>query len=134
MADARDKEILALERAIHARRVMVRDSLDELNQTALQARQRVRQKATSPLVWGGALVLGFIATRFARRERHAAPVRRAPPRSPGRQVLAAVLSAALPVVLRVLRYSAQPWIARMLLAARHNLARRQAYRRAYTRP
>jgi hypothetical protein len=45
-----------------------------------------------------------------------------------------VLSAALPVVLRVLRYSAQPWIARMLLAARHNLARRQAYRRAYGRP
>jgi hypothetical protein len=56
------------------------------------------------------------------------------PRSPGRQVLAAVLSAALPVVLRVVRYSAQPWIARMLQSARDNMARRQAYARAYGRP
>jgi hypothetical protein len=133
MAD-RDKQIAALERAIHERRLMLRDSVDDLGRTALEARQRLRHKATSPLVWGGALVLGFLVARLARRSRGRPQVRVVQPRSPGRQVLAAVLSAALPVVLRVARYSAQPWIARMLQAARDNMARRQAYARAYGRP
>jgi hypothetical protein len=131
MTDSRDKEILALERAIHARRTMLRDSLDELNQAALETRQRIRHKATSPLVWGGALVVGFIAARVLRRQRAAPRVRVVEPRSPGRQVLAAVLSAALPVVLRVARYSAQPWIARMLQMARERMAQRRGYARAY---
>jgi hypothetical protein len=133
MAD-RDKQIRSLERAIHERRLMLRDNVDELGQAALQARQRIRHKATSPLVWGGALVLGFIVARLARRNRGTPKMRVVEPRSPGRQVLAAVLSAALPVVLRVARYSAQPFIARMLQALRANMARRQAYGRAYGRP
>jgi hypothetical protein len=133
MAD-RDKQIRSLERAIHERRRMLRESVDDLGQTVQEARQRIRHKATSPLVWGGALVLGFIVARLARRTRRAPKMRVVAPRSPGRQVLAAVLSAALPVVLRVVRYSAQPWIARMLQSARDNMARRQAYARAYGRP
>ena len=134
MSDKRDKEIRSLERAIYERRIVLRDSLDGLNQAVLQTRQRIRHKATSPLVWGSALVLGFLAARFARSHRSQPKVRVVEPRSPTKQVLAAVLSAALPVVLRVARYSAQPWIARMLQTMRENMARRQAYGRAYGKP
>jgi hypothetical protein len=84
-------------------------------------------------VWGGALVLGFLVARLARRNR-GRPQVRVVQRSAGRQVLAAVLSAALPVVLRGARSSVQRWIARMLQAARDNMSRRQAYARAYGRP
>jgi hypothetical protein len=79
-------------------------------------------------------VLGFIVARLARRTRRQPKVRVAEPRSPSRQLLGALLSAALPVVLRVARYSAQPWIARMLQTARDSMARRHAYARAYGRP
>jgi len=141
-----DKEIKSLERQIHERRVMLRDSLDDLGESARQAKQRIRQRATSPIVWGGALALGFVAARLAGRRRREEPMARMsayarhgydryakPPPSPGRQVLATVLSAVVPIALRVARSSAAPWMARMVQSARENLARRHAYARSYER-
>jgi hypothetical protein len=141
-----DKDIKNLEQRIAERRVELRDSIDDLAQQARIAKQRVRNKATSPVVWGGALVLGFVAARLARSARH----RRAPPRnawmnlrtgrvekekpvSPTRQAVAAVLSAAVPIALRVAQHSAGPWIARAVQSAQQKQARRSYERSAYGR-
>lgn len=137
-----DQEIKALERQIHERRVMLRDELDDLGESARAAKLRIRQRATSPLVWATALAVGFVAARFARRTREEPRMsayarraweRREKPVSPGRQMLATVLSAVLPVALRIARSSAAPWIARMVQSARESMARRHAYSRAYGR-
>lgn len=140
-----DKDIKELEQRIAERRVELRDSIDGLAQEARIAKQRVRNKATSPAVWGGALVLGFVAARLARSVRHRPAPRNAwmnlrtgrvqkdKPVSPGRQVIGAVLSAAVPIALRVAQHSAGPWIARALHAAQQKQARRAYERSAYGR-
>ena len=128
-----DREIRTLEQRIHDRRVAMRESLDELRAAAAEAKERVRQRATSPVVWGGALLLGFIAARFARRRPQPmrARVRVEKPQSPARQILAAVLSIVVPVAVRVAQHSAGPWIARTVLDLRESMARKRAYQRAY---
>ena len=60
-----DDEIKTLEQRIRDRRLAFRESIDELEEAASAAKDRLRQKATSPVVWGGALVVGFLAARFA---------------------------------------------------------------------
>ena len=140
-----DKDIKELEQRIAERRVELRDSIDDLAQEARIAKQRVRNKATSPVVWGGALVLGFVAARLARSVRYRPAPRNAwmnlrtgrvqkdKPVSPGRQVVGAVLSAAVPVALRVAQHSAGPWIARAVQSAQQKQARRAYERSAYGR-
>jgi len=140
-----DKDIKELEQRIAERRVELRDSIDGLAQEARIAKQRVRNKATSPAVWGGALVLGFVAARLARSVRHRPAPRNAwmnlrtgrvqkdKPVSPGRQVIGAVLSAAVPIALRVAQHSAGPWIARAVQSAQQKHARRAYERSAYGR-
>lgn len=128
-----DKQIRALEQRINARRVAIRDSLDELKLAVAEAKERVKARATSPAVWGGALVLGFLAARFAHRrpQPRRATLRNEKPQSPAKQVLGAVLSVVLPIAIRVAQQSAGPWIARAVQHLRENLARKRAYQRTY---
>jgi hypothetical protein len=124
-----DDEIRTIERRIAERRLALHDSMQDLGRTAQAAKARVRERATSPIVWGGALAAGFIAARLARRR--SAPPRRSPRTekqqvSPGRQVMAAVLSSALPILLRVAQQSAGPWIARAV-SGMHRGARARPY-------
>ena len=140
-----DQDIKDLEQRIHDRRIELRDSLDDLSQEASIAKQRLRQKATSPVVWGGALVLGFVAARLARSARHRSPPRSAwmnlrsgrvekeKPVSTTRQVVGAVLSAAVPIAVRVAQHSAGPWIARAVQSAQRKQARRAYERSGYGR-
>jgi hypothetical protein len=128
-----DKQIRALEQRISDRRVAMRDSLDELKLAAVEAKERVKARATSPAVWGGALVLGFLAARFAHRRPapRRATLRIEKPQSPAKQVLSAVLSVMVPIAIRVAQQSAGPWIARTVHDVRQNLARKRAYQRTY---
>jgi hypothetical protein len=128
-----DKQIRALEQRISDRRVAMRASFDELKLAATQAKERVKARATSPVVWGGALVLGFLAARFAHRrpQPRRATLRIEKPQSPTKQALGAVLSIVLPIAIRVAQHSAGPWIARTVLDLRENLARKRAYQRTY---
>ena len=128
-----DKQIRTLEQRISDRRVAMRESLGELRLAAADAKERVRQRATSPAVWGGALLLGFIAARFAhRRPKPArATLRVERLQSPARQILGALLSVLLPVAVRVAQHSAGPWIAQGVHHLRETLARKRAYQRAY---
>lgn len=128
-----DKQIRTLEQRISDRRVAIRDSLDELKLAAAEAKERVKARATSPVVWGGALVLGFLAARFAHRrpQPRRATLRIEKPQSPTKQVLGAVLSIVLPIAVRVAQHSAGPWIARTVQDLRENLARKRAYQRTY---
>ncbi len=131
---ALDHDIKALEVRIHDRRRALRESFGELSEAAVRAKNRVRRKAASPAVWGGALVLGFVAARLARTVRHRAGPRRAAayggradrPVSTTRQVVGAVLSAAVPLALRIAQRSAGPWIARTVHAVTQRHARRHA--------
>lgn len=122
-----DHEIRRLECRIRDRRVALHESLAELRRSAAAAKARVRERATSPLVWGAALVFGFAAARLARRRPE--PVRatlRAGRNDPvQRKVLATVLSALLPFGLRIAQNSLAPWIARTL----RDYTRRRAYAR-----
>ena len=128
-----DKQIRTLEQRISDRRVAMRDSLDELKLAAAEAKERVKARATSPAVWGGALVLGFLAARFAHRrpQPRRATLRIEKPQSPAKQVLGAVLSIVLPIAIRIAQHSAGPWIARTVHDLRENLARKRAYQRTY---
>jgi hypothetical protein len=123
-----DHEIRTLECRIRDRRAALQESFDELKHSAADAKARVRARATSPLVWAGALVVGFLVARFARRrpEPVHASLRfgRGEPQQPQqRTVLAAVLSAMVPIGLRMAQQSLAPLIARTL----HNMSRRRAY-------
>lgn len=140
-----DQDIKDLEQRIRDRRIELRDSVDQLSQEATMMKQRIRNKATSPAVWGGALVLGFVAARLARTARHrprprnawmnlrSGKVEREKPVSTTRQVVGAVLSAAVPIAVRVAQHSAGPWIARAVQAAQQKQARRAYERGAYGR-
>jgi hypothetical protein len=140
-----DQDIKDLEQRIRDRRVELRDSVDELAHEASIARQRIRQKATSPVVWGGALVLGFVAARLARSARRRPPprnswmnlrsgrVEKEKPVSTTRQIVGAVLSAAVPIAVRVAQHSAGPWIARAVQSAQQKQARRAYERGGYGR-
>lgn len=120
-----DHEIRMLEHRIRDRRVALRESFTQLKRSAADAKARLRARATSPLVWVGALVAGFVVARLARRR--ARPVRatwrasRGEP--PQRKMLATAVSLLLPFGLRIARHSLAPWIARTM----HNMSRRRAY-------
>ena len=141
-----DQDIRNLELRIRDRRIELRDTVDDLSQEATMVKQRLREKATSPVVWGGALVLGFVAARLARsaRRRPAPPrsawmnlrsgrVEKEKPVSTTRQVVGAVLSAAVPIAVRVAQHSAGPWIARAVQSAQRKQARRAYERGGYGR-
>lgn len=128
-----DKQIRVLETRIRDRREAMRDSFDELKLAAGEAKDRVRARATSPVVWGGALLLGFVAARFAHRrpQPRRTMLRVEKQQSPARQILGAVLSIALPIAVRVAQHSAGPWMARAVHDLRERMARKRAYQRAY---
>ena len=128
-----DKQIRTLEQRIHERRMALRDSFDELKGAASEAKERVKARATSPVVWGGALLVGFLAARFAHRRPapRRATLRVEKPQSVGRQVAGGIVSILLPIAIRVARHSAGPWIARAVHELRENLARKRAYQRTY---
>ena len=118
-----DDSIKTLEQRIRDRRVALRTSLDELSATATVAKERVRAKAASPLLWGGALVAGFVVAQVARKvhrkpepSRYQFQFRREKPVSPTRKVLAGALSIAMPIAMRVAQRQAVPLIARALHA------------------
>ena len=50
-----DTRIRALEQRISDRRAALRDSLDDLKYAAVEAKERVKARATSPAIWGGAV-------------------------------------------------------------------------------
>jgi hypothetical protein len=123
-----DQEMRMLESRIRDRRVALKHSFAELKHSASEAKDRVRARATSPLIWGAALAVGFVVARLAHRRRRPPPLRarfsleREP--TPQRRMLAALLSAALPLGLRIAQHALAPWIARTV----NNLsARRRAY-------
>jgi hypothetical protein len=129
-----DDEIKTLEQRIRDRRLAFRQSIDELEEAAAAAKDRLRQKATSPVVWGGALVVGFLAARFAGRRHHELPEYRATLRvgkrqSTTRRAVAGLLSAALPIALRLAQRQAAPLIARAVQELQQRYARRRAYGR-----
>jgi hypothetical protein len=128
-----DRQIRTLEQRIRDRRVAMRESLDELKLAAAEAKERVRARATSPLVWGSALLLGFLAARYAHRrpQPRRATLRVEKPQSVGRQILGVVLSILVPVAVRVAQHSAGPWIASAIHGLRESMARKRAYQRAY---
>jgi hypothetical protein len=123
-----DHEIHTLERRIRDRRVALHESVADVRQAAAAAKTQIRERATSPLVWGAALVIGFVIARVARRRPQPmhATLRfgrgEPPPRKPP---LGAVLSLLLPIALRIAQHSLVPLIARTLQAH----ARRRAYAR-----
>jgi len=127
-----DDDIKTLEQRIRDRRLALRASLNELSDTATVARDRVRAKAASPLLWAGAAVLGFVVARVARNMRHKSEpmryrfqFRREKPVSPARKVLGGVLSVAAPIAIRLAQRQAVLMISRALQA----LARRRDYNR-----
>ena len=129
-----DDEIKALEQRIHDRRLALRQSVEDIESAAVAAKERIKQRAASPLVWGGALVAGFLVARFARRPEPAprpwhASVRFGKQPPPAKRALAAALSAALPIALRIARSSAGPMIARAVRDLQQKRARRRAYQR-----
>jgi hypothetical protein len=128
-----DQQIHTLEQRIRDRREAMRESYEDLRLAAAETRERVRARAASPAVWGGALLLGFLAARFAHRrpQPRRATLRVEKPQSTGRQILGAVLAIVVPVAVRVAQQSAGPWIARAVHDLRENLARKRAYQRAY---
>ena len=128
-----DQQIRTLEQRIRDRREAMRESYDELRLAAADVKDRVRARAASPAVWGGALLLGFVAARFARRrpQPRRATLRVEKPQSAGRQILSAVLAILVPVAVRIAQHSAGPWLARAVHDLRENLARKRAYQRAY---
>jgi hypothetical protein len=128
-----DQQIRTLEQRIRDRREAMRESYDELRLAAADVKDRVRARAASPAVWGGALLLGFVAARFAHRrpQPRRATLRVEKPQSAGRQILSAVLAILVPVAVRIAQHSAGPWLARAVHDLRENLARKRAYQRAY---
>jgi hypothetical protein len=121
-----DQQIRMLESRIRDRRVALRESVAELKHSARNAKARVQARATSPLVWVAALAVGFVAVRLARRRPEPLRARfrggRDAPKA--RPLLATLLSALLPIGLRIAQQSLVPWIARTV----HNMsARRRAY-------
>jgi hypothetical protein len=130
-----DDDIKALEQRIRDRRLALQASLHELSDTATLAKDRVRAKAASPLLWAGAAVLGFVVARVARNMRrkpepmgYRFQFRREKPVSPTRKVLGGVLSVAAPIAIRLAQRQAVPLISRAL----HMLARRRDYNRYRT--
>jgi hypothetical protein len=127
-----DRDIKTLERRIRDRRMALRESMHGLSAAATEAKQRVRQRAASPAVFGGALVIGFIAARVIRKLRtpqrrrgawRRENVRYEKPVSPARHALGAVLSLTLPIAMRIARRHAGPLFER----AMHAFNRRRAY-------
>jgi predicted component of type VI protein secretion system len=119
-----DQEIRTLESRIRDRRLALRASFAQVKYSAQDVKARVRAKAASPLVWLGALALGFVAVRLARRRPQRARTRfRAGRDAPAtRPLIATLLSAALPFGLRLAQQSLVPWIARTV---RDRAARRR---------
>ncbi|HEY1326847.1 MAG TPA: hypothetical protein VGI14_07900 [Casimicrobiaceae bacterium] len=113
-----DREIKMLESRIRDRRVALEQSYEELKHSASQVKERVRERATSPVVWVAALGLGFLAARLARRRPEPAyatlRVGRGDPKQQKPRMLATVLSALLPFGLRMAQQSLAPWIARAM--------------------
>ena len=130
-----DSDIKTLEQRIRDRRVALRQSMHDLSDAASDAKQRVRQRAASPALFGAALVVGFFAARLKRNKREPqrrpgrwrkeTPVRYEKPVAPGRQALGGMLSLALPIALRVAQRQAVPLFER----AMHAFNRRRAYGR-----
>ena len=117
-----DHQIKTLERRIRDRRLALDASLHELEDTAAVAKQRIRARAASPVLWGGALVLGFVAARLARNLRHKPKRARfewrreksQPQPSTSRQVLGGLLSIAMPIAVQVARRQAVPMFERAM--------------------
>jgi len=127
-----DHEIKKLEQRIRDRREALDASLHQLSDSATLAKERVRAKAATPLMWAGAAVLGFVVARVARNmRRKPEPMRyrfqfqREKPSSPTRKMLGGVLSIAMPIALRVAQRQAVPMISRAMQA----FARRRDYTR-----
>jgi hypothetical protein len=124
-----DREIKLLEQRIRDRRVALRSKWRGIEDSVHSAKERVRSKAASPALFAGALLVGFIAARAARRMRKPQRKRarvhphlvwtadKEPPRaSTAKQVLAGAVSIAVPIALRLAQRQAVPLIERALHA------------------
>ena len=124
-----DREIKVLEQRIRDRRIALRSEWHGIEDSVHAAKERVRSKAASPALFGGALLLGFVAARLARRMRakprkgprvHPHLVWRAekePPRaSTTRQLLGGALSLAAPIAMRLAQRQAVPLMERAMRA------------------
>ena len=136
-----DREIKHLEQRIRDRRIALKSEWQGIEDSVHTAKARVRSKAASPALFGGALLLGFVAARIARRMRHQPSRRprvhphlvwtadREPPRaSTTKQLLGGALSLAVPIAMRLAQRQAVPLIERAmnLYARRRDRARYRA--------
>jgi hypothetical protein len=138
-----DREIKLLEQRIRDRRIALRSEWHGVEDCVHSAKERVRSKAASPALFGGALLVGFIAARLARRMRTQRQRKR--PRvhphfvwreekeqrpSTTKQVLGGAVSLAVPIAMRLAQRQAVPLIERLLHA--YNRRRDSArYRASY---
>ena len=124
-----DREIKTLEQRIRDRRIALQSEWHGLEDSVHDAKARVRSKAASPALFGGALLIGFIAARLARRIRaqqqrkrprvHPHLVWRAekePPKSTAKQMLGGAVSIAVPIAMKLAQRQAVPLIERALHA------------------
>ena len=125
-----DREIKLLEQRIRDRRIALQSEWHGLEDSVHAAKERVRSKAASPALFGGALLVGFIAARLARRMRAQKQRKRPrvhphlvwtadkePPRaSTTKQMIGGALSLAMPIAMRLAQRQAVPLIERALHA------------------
>ena len=124
-----DREIKLIEQRIRDRRIALQSEWHGLGDSVHSAKEHVRSKAAAPALFAGALLVGFIAARAARRmrkpQRKRARVhphlvwtadREPPRRSTANQVLAGAVSIAVPIAMRLAQRQAVPLIERALRA------------------